>query len=471
MSRCPACPAAPGDACPGAVAPRVCRLVAEVPRYREAVARRASGTPRAELATFPPRLPGDGRARVGFLCDTRVRTGGTETWHDLLYRVHDGSRLHLAGMAVRHLEPGAGTLPDGSAAHAGADAMRALAASVDVLCCWGVGDLAAILPARGDPRRPAVVAVSHGEPRCAFTRKWLETCAGDCDAFAAVSEGTRATIPGAHRAGATIIPNAYDPAKVRPTRSRAEARAELGIPGDAFVALYNGRLAGDKRPMLAVDAMKRAGSRLCRLVVAGSGHLESDLRAAADGSPFIHFLGHRSDTADLLVASDVLLNPSEVEGFGLSMLEALVAGVRVIATAKGLAEVHPDWFLTLPVDAGAAEWARIIGLAHMDTYKDVRGERPPILPALVAERKAAAEALYGPAAFGRRWSDFLASLARPGPAPAPARPTVAESWASLRAARACRHRGCRTGCQTSHCAKFDRSASLAECLACPSQEP
>ena len=71
----------------------------------------------------------------------------------------------------------------------------------------------------------------------------------------------------------------------------------------------------------------------------------------------VHFLGQRRDVPDLLNAMDIFVLPSYSEGLSLALLEAMAAGLPVIATAVGgLPEVVTDGdngLLIPPRDAAA----------------------------------------------------------------------------------------------------------------------
>jgi glycosyltransferase involved in cell wall biosynthesis len=83
-----------------------------------------------------------------------------------------------------------------------------------------------------------------------------------------------------------------------------------------------------------------------RLEIAGSGpelpHIENEARALGL-SDSVTFLGWQADLAPLLSRWDVFVQPSLEEGLGISLLEAMAAGLPVVATAVGgLAEVVED---------------------------------------------------------------------------------------------------------------------------------
>jgi glycosyltransferase involved in cell wall biosynthesis len=145
----------------------------------------------------------------------------------------------------------------------------------------------------------------------------------------------------------SVIPNGIDPARVSPGGGDA-IRAEFGIgPEDPLIAIV-GRLAPDKRHADAVAAFAEivAERPAARLIVVGSGGLSNRLRDLAGrltppGS--VIFAGERDDVSAILDASNVLAVASVREGMPHTILEAMVAGVPVAATAvAGIPEMIRD---------------------------------------------------------------------------------------------------------------------------------
>ncbi|OYW23838.1 MAG: glycosyl transferase [Planctomycetales bacterium 12-60-4] len=132
------------------------------------------------------------------------------------------------------------------------------------------------------------------------------------------------------------IPNGVEPPPP-PTMSRAERLKSLGIPQDAYVIGYIGRLAIQKRVrdlIWAAETLWQIRPQL-HLVIIGDGPERKRLEDFSDGvhgPGHVHFLGHREDAQDWLTAFDVFWLGSSFEGMSNSVLEAMSAGLPVVAT-------------------------------------------------------------------------------------------------------------------------------------------
>jgi glycosyltransferase involved in cell wall biosynthesis len=120
--------------------------------------------------------------------------------------------------------------------------------------------------------------------------------------------------------------------------ARAAARAELGIPADAWVVGSVGRLAREKDYPLLVRAMAPLLGEKGRLVIVGDGGEAEAIRAevaACKVAPFVLLPGARHDVPRFLAVLDVFALSSRMEGLPLVALEAMAAGLPVVATAVG----------------------------------------------------------------------------------------------------------------------------------------
>ncbi|MEU8278442.1 glycosyltransferase [Microbispora bryophytorum] len=139
---------------------------------------------------------------------------------------------------------------------------------------------------------------------------------------------------------------------------REAARAHLGLPPDAPVVAFVGRLTGVKRPDRFVAVARALLARLpgCRFVVCGGGELTGEVERAAQAAPgAFHLLGWRADVETVYAAADVVLLTSDNEGTPLTLIEAGMAGTPVVATRVGsVGEVvrHGVTGLLAATDAG-----------------------------------------------------------------------------------------------------------------------
>ncbi len=138
----------------------------------------------------------------------------------------------------------------------------------------------------------------------------------------------------------TRIYNAIPCGQFHVPEERAACRNELGIPADAVVLTYVGRIQRVKQ----VDVLLRAFSQIAeacpnsRLVVVGDGDQRQRLMSYSSElgiSERVVWTGYRADVPRLLAASDLYLQTSVNEGLSLSLLEALASGKPIVATDAG----------------------------------------------------------------------------------------------------------------------------------------
>jgi glycosyltransferase involved in cell wall biosynthesis len=155
----------------------------------------------------------------------------------------------------------------------------------------------------------------------------------------AVSEETRlSAIAAGYLPPAKVLAclNWVDPAFFRVNEApRQDRRSHFGLPGDALVLGFAGRLAPDKRVDVLLDAFAALDPVLGpRLLLLGDGwkRVELEQQCAALGiAGRVVFAGWQSDTAAGLGALDIFILPSLVEGFAFSLLEAMAAGKLCLA--------------------------------------------------------------------------------------------------------------------------------------------
>jgi glycosyltransferase involved in cell wall biosynthesis len=121
---------------------------------------------------------------------------------------------------------------------------------------------------------------------------------------------------------------------------RQARRASLGLPGSAPLVVVAGsvepRKGSDLLPAIAQALRRRAG---VTLVVLGDGPARPDLaarEAAGGGDAPLRVLGRVEDVGEWLIAADLLLLPSRLEGCPLVFLEAAARRCPVVASAAAL---------------------------------------------------------------------------------------------------------------------------------------
>jgi glycosyltransferase involved in cell wall biosynthesis len=227
--------------------------------------------------------------------------------------------------------------PAPTAIAAATKAVKSVAGRVDVVHAHGAGAGATAALAGAHPlvvtwhnARPARLLRRVGHPLAE------RLAARGADLTLAVSPDLLSRAGRAGAARRQLMP-ATAPETAAAGRSPQEVRAGLGIAQRPLV-LAVARLEAQKRLDLLVDATAGWAQRPDRPVVAvaGTGSLAGRLerRARAAASPLL-LLGHRGDVPDLMAASDVVVLPSDWEGYPLVAQEALRLGVPLVATAVG----------------------------------------------------------------------------------------------------------------------------------------
>ena len=201
------------------------------------------------------------------------------------------------------------------------------------------------LPVTGvSARLVAPVPVVYTEHNLAGSYRALSRWAnrltyGRNSAVIAVSQPVAEALAGYRGPKPQVIPNGVDievdPAEVAATRHE--------MSGDAPMVAHVGNIRphkGHRNLIQAARHLQKAGSGI-RIVSAGAAKHQGDLdrvrnevERAGVGDTLV-FLGRRRDAATLIAAADVFVSPADVEGLPVSVLEAMMLGTPVAATAVG----------------------------------------------------------------------------------------------------------------------------------------
>jgi glycosyltransferase involved in cell wall biosynthesis len=178
-----------------------------------------------------------------------------------------------------------------------------------------------------------------------------------------------------------VLYNGIDPGPRPAGADRRAAREALGIPADAFVIGTAGRLDPVKNLKIFLDAHAILAAKHpdVRAVIIGDGSERAILKDKAANlgtSTSVVFTGYRDDVRALMPAFDVYLNCSLYEGVSLTILEAMAAGVPVVATpVGGNPEVVVDQETGLLVTGRARSLADAVGsLLHDPRRRRLMGD-------------------------------------------------------------------------------------------------
>lgn len=178
------------------------------------------------------------------------------------------------------------------------------------------------------------------------------------DAILAISEGVRDVLvaSGVPSSAIRVVPSGIDLAPHEQTRDRAAVRAREGVREDEIVVLQVAALAPHKSQHDLLRAARVAIHASPRLVfwIAGEGALRGELERMHEALALgdrVRFLGFREDVLDLLAAADLFCVSSYLEGMGTSTLDAMAAGLAVVATrVGGIPEIVEDQVTGLLVE-------------------------------------------------------------------------------------------------------------------------
>ena len=198
-----------------------------------------------------------------------------------------------------------------------------------------------------------------------------------------------------------------------PVGSNRRLRHELGIPQEARVVAWHGRVELHRKGLdvlchawqLLTDAHSDLG---LRLLLIGTGVDAAELHRRIEGIPLrdVHwvddYIVDRALIQSYLSAADVYVFPSRHEGFPVAPIEAMASGLPVVAAdAPGVLDIIKDGEVSGGVvvarEDGPALAAALTGLLVDDDRRRELGRRA----------RQRAEAAFAPESVGRQLKDFL----------------------------------------------------------------
>jgi len=216
--------------------------------------------------------------------------------------------------------------------------------------------------------------------------------ANRCDHLVAVSGFTRDRIRREYDADARVIYNGFTSVE----RTGRDVKAEHGIDGKML--LFVGRHTDQKGISYLLYALSKLDRDDVTLVLGGTGHLTDQLEKftellGVEGD--VLFAGYlpEEELGDYYASADLFVSPSLAEPFGITIVEALSVGTRVVASKSGVAEILPDdcvvevdpdsdaivdgidhaLSLSNPIEYDVRTWEQVAD-EHVELYEDVLSE-------------------------------------------------------------------------------------------------
>ena len=211
------------------------------------------------------------------------------------------------------------------------------------------------------------------------------------------------------------VPLGVEVGEFGPWRRDARLRSKLGLSDEDPLIIYVGRLDGEKKPDVVVDAFRRLPEGLgAKLVLLGEGPLKADIAALHDERIVTPgYVENRVELARWLASADIYASGMAHETFGISIIEAQASGLPVVGVAAGamIDRVSMATGRLGPVDDAEAMAGNIMSVLCSDRRSMSAAARAH---ALQFSWDSSMEALFGrvyPAAFEQRHEDRIALAA------------------------------------------------------------
>lgn len=209
---------------------------------------------------------------------------------------------------------------------------------------------------------------------------------------------------------ATVLYNGTDLGPFEGSSDAVGVRAEFGWPVDSRIVVNVGRLSAQKnhRAILEATRLAHEENEGLRLLLVGSGKLRNEIeRLIADLGlrKVCAITSNRPDVPRLLIASDVFFFPSSWEGLPGAPLEALAAGLPVVASdipsMREIAPFFPGAILMAPPDDVRAHAKHLLAVVRMPRDRTRARELFATTPFALANAVEAYRSVYSLDGTGR----------------------------------------------------------------------
>lgn len=214
-----------------------------------------------------------------------------------------------------------------------------------------------------------------------------------------------------------VVPLGVELGEFGPKRRDPRLRRKLGLADDQPLLIYVGRLDGEKKPDVVVEAFAQLPRELgAKLVLIGEGPLKPDIAALRDERILLPgYLKERAELSRWLASADVYVSAMADETFGVSIIEAQASGLPVVGVSAGamLDRVSDSTGRLGPVGNAAAMARNVLAVWNGDRASMAEQAQAN---ALQFSWDSSMEALFGtvyPAAFAARATEAVEAPAEP----------------------------------------------------------
>jgi len=283
----------------------------------------------------------------------------------------------------------------------------------DLIWCGHLHLVPFALLARSLTGAPVAVQV-HGIEAWGPTKKWLANrLVNRVDAFISVSDTTKERLTrwsGLAPGQGVVVPNTVDFDDLTPG-PKSEALLDRYGLYDCYVLMTMGRLVGRKRRKgfdRVLEALPKIADERPNVayLIVGKGDDRPRLERKAERlgvRELVTFAGYvpEAEKADHFRLADLFAMPSEGEGFGLVLLEALACGTPVVASKlDGGREAVAN-----------GDFGRLVDPTDLNAVADALTDPPDVPP------RSAVVDRFGPRAYRKRVEQVIRSMTADGGGP------------------------------------------------------
>jgi glycosyltransferase involved in cell wall biosynthesis len=212
-----------------------------------------------------------------------------------------------------------------------------------------------------------------------------------------VNEAVRQNFPEEIRDQIAIIPNGSDPGRVTPLIGRDEMKRRHGLPLDSKIAMFVGRISGEKNVQALVDAIEFLDESW-RAIIIGPQYVPLERL-----NPRIHVITPQRRVGNWLAIAGVLCHPADYESHCFTINEAWLASVPIVSCDYPVNQMfearHGQMMWLTQVRPESEVLATSIEAAFQGGPNSERVRR--------ARRIAALH--FSAPVMGRRWTDLVES--------------------------------------------------------------